>query len=136
MKDEELFKLCQEVHRRTKWQPVRNIEAGSYWVDFDPRRSFKDGEWHLVHGLHGVRDESGEHQVPLYTSDYLLEKLPQDMTNDGDVYPFTLYRGKWSKQWLAGYEGYFGGQNDPCDTPLKALLKLTIALDEARELTK
>lgn len=115
--EKELFELCKQVYEATGWDEVEKF----YWGT----------------GAHsGVN--SGRHtilpNVPLYTSDYLLEKLPKDLTNDSEVYPFVLYRGKWTKQWLAGYEGYFGGQNDPCDTPLKALLKLTLALHEAGEL--
>lgn len=121
----ELFELCKEVSEKTGWKLPISERPVEYWVQHDD-------ELDLEYGIAGMPVDGGI--TPLYTSDDLLEKLPQDLVNDNEVHPFTLYRGKYSKQWLAGYEGYFGGQNDPSETPLKALLKLTIALSEAGEL--
>lgn len=70
--------------------------------------------------------------TPRYTSDYLLEKLPPTIKNefDGDDDYLMLY--KKSGTWYADYIGQFLRCKD--DTPLKALLKLVIALDEAGQL--
>ena len=97
--------------------------------------------WKPTDRQHG--DENGQ---PLYTSDYLLEKLPPSMNSidDGD---------NWLKLWV---DGNVGEKNKPYlwwaeytkgddnytqqfpsgvdNTPTKALLKLTIALSEAGEL--
>ncbi|MBV1778715.1 hypothetical protein KRR55_06260 [Paeniglutamicibacter sp. ABSL32-1] len=132
--DQELFELCIEVHKRFPgwndtlacWERTAGIPEGEPYIAYP--------ELERLYGLWGTQELKT--RTPLYTTDYLLEKLPQDLVNDNEVHPFTLYRGKYSKQWLAGYEGYFGGQNDPSDTPLKALLKLVIALVDAGELSR
>jgi len=66
------------------------------------------------------------------SSDDLLEKLPPTIKNefDGDDDYLILYRK--SGTWYADYMGQFLRCKD--DTPLKALLKLTISLSEAGEL--
>ncbi|WP_160665120.1 hypothetical protein [Pseudarthrobacter sp. ATCC 49987] len=65
----------------------------------------------------------GANTVPLYTSDYLLEELP-----------WGYGVRKYPEYYLA-----FSWDNDnryvESETPLKALLKLTIALHDAGELT-
>lgn len=82
--------------------------------------------------------------VPLYSSDYLLTKLPKEIERkDGQ------YGAKWGMKnltqmldgvWSASYR-FEDEMNPPehkydceADTPLKALLKLVIALHEANQL--
>ena len=102
--DQELFELCKEVYERTGWQPT---------------------DWQ-----HG--DEDGQ---PLYTSDYLLEKLPNKIKGKHSTGWLTL--SPMDKEtWGAGYEADHTEHIDDyklewSDTPLKALLKLVIALDDA-----
>lgn len=69
-----------------------------------------------------------ESVAPDYTSDYLLEKLKDNK------YPelSRLFQLEGDDIWLAyADEGRF---TEHADTPLKALLKLTLALHEAGEL--
>lgn len=108
----ELFELCKEVYKRTGWQ-----QKGTRMIFNDA----DDGAGLYKH-LEGY----------LYTLDYLLEKLP-DTLPQGE-----LFVGKWGHSyWRAGYFDYepaWSDLRDFSDTPLKALLKLTIALSEAGEL--
>lgn len=99
MQDNELFELCKEVYERTGWES-KSIDT-HYFAE---------------------RDERGE-QVPLYTSDYLLGKLPVVTLSSG-------YGGSWSATDRK--------IDNPIviisSSPLKALLKLVIALDDAGEM--
>lgn len=108
--------LCKEVYEHTGWKPT---------------------DWQ-----HG--DEDGQ---PLYTSDYLLEKLPptyyngryKDNRKNDDVK--NIY---WIQVERIGAGGWLASYKCGTDeskwfasihlSPLKALLKLTIALSEAGEL--
>ena len=112
--DEELHQLCKEVYKRTGW------ETGE-WTN-------NSGDY-VSHASDLI--EAGIH-FPLYTSDYLLGKLPSTIKNefDGDDDYLILY--KKSGSWYADYMGQF--LRCKGDTPQKALLKLTIALSEAGEL--
>ena len=114
----ELFELCKKVYELTSW---------------------KDTHSRLDDGNHTIRNEGnevllGSKQVPLYTSDYLLEKLPSSLNDEGgDEYTLTVR--KVSDSWLANYTfdnvamwHLFG------DTPLIALLRLTIVLSKEGEL--
>ena len=128
--DEELHQLCKEVYKRTGW------ETGE-WTN-------NSGDY-VSHASDLI--EAGIH-FPLYTSDYLLEKLPRylRLQRDDMDYPqkfaFKLRAStKDTNNWRAGYyntpkKQVFQNLSIDChaDTPLKALLKLTIALSEAGEL--
>ena len=65
-----------------------------------------------------------------YTSDYLLEKLPATVKNDFDGGNDYIILYKKEKSWYADYMGQFKRQKS--DTPLKALLKLTLKLHEEK----
>lgn len=119
--DEEIFKLCKEVYKRTEWRDVEYLYFNSV------------GGWVLEH--HGSQDEANEtlenepgDWLPLYTSGYLLEKLPKSIN------------GRQLNGWYEDDCTTYGYGQDvtvwhyEADTPLKALLKLTIALHEAGEL--
>lgn len=111
-----LFKLCKEVYRRTGWRPdYREVKK------FD-----RDG------GIVAQEFLYNNDHTPLYTSDYLLEKLPATIKNEFDGGDDYLILYKKNSSWYADYMGQFLRCN--ADTPLKALLKLTIALSEAGEL--
>ena len=113
--DEELFELCREVYKRfPEWKTGRHIWSMKRPV-ICKGDDFMDGM-----------------SFPLYTSDYLLEKL-----GDAELQEVSLYRCHHhdsSMNWCAIYdEQEFGGAKlfEYHDTPLKALLKLAIALDDA-----
>ena len=112
--NDELLELCKEVYEKTGWNNRENqIDSSGI--------------------IHGQLKYWGA--VPLYTSDYLLEKLPHKITNRVghylEVCPVTPNGFKW---WRASYTYEPFAQY--ADTPLKALLKLVIALDEIPELDK
>ena len=124
----ELYELCKKVYELTSWKDTRS---------------------RLDDGNHTIRNEGnevllGSKQVPLYTSDYLLEKLPNELKRSDDQYG-ALWGMKNLTQmldgvWDASYR-FEDEMNPPdykysceSDTPLKSLLKLTIALSEAGEL--
>lgn len=122
--DSELFELCKEVYKRTEWQPTGYFD-GDYVVTQEDADAggYDDGQL-----------------KSLYTSDYLLEKLPKFSPFAKDAY-LTVIEKQVPKDkredfyWTAGYfTGYGWGHTGQSDTPLKALLKLTIALHEAGEL--
>lgn len=124
--DNELFELCKEVYKRTELP----ITLGMFHFNKDGHvlmRSYRGGVAYFP--------ENGD--VPFYTSDYLLEKLPKFSPFTSDAY-LTVMEKQTPKDrredfyWTAGYfSGYGWGHTGQSDTPLKALLKLTIALDDA-----
>lgn len=140
--DNELFELCKKVYERTQWDNGR-----SRWVVVPIRAHGLDDyrSWKLV--TPGYRGKTGLGFVPLYTSDYLLEKLPGavhetlDKKDSKRKQQFALrceapivnyMQGTWAFFYDAGYFTpesikYWSDAN----TPLKALLKLVIALDDA-----
>ena len=75
--------------------------------------------------------------LPLYTSDYLLKKLPRSIKDGSDfIWAWLSMDNLGDDGWQYGYRK---GAAKPliattADTPLKALLKLTIALHEAGDL--
>ena len=129
--DEELHQLCKEVYKRfPEWvgtvQFICNNEI------------FSEGEYE-DYGMSFNFDPDKGH-TPLYTSDYLLEKLPpvvQDsydkkfrhiqMWINGDGEAIACYVEPYDKEFRGAYTA-------ESDSMLKALLKLTVALSEAGEL--
>ena len=102
--------LCMEVYEKTGWKPT---------------------DWQ--HGYEGGQ--------PLYTSDYLLEKLPEYVIEYDSYYEQDISNYLCVKKVPNGYVALYDGLSiahkvklQRTDTPLKALLKLTIALSEAGEL--
>jgi len=125
---EELFELCKEVYVKfpswkygLDWMGYVNKGLDSEYINrtcYDPTDDEDDFLW---------EQEEYDH-VPLYTSDYLLEKLLQvtpsiKFYKASNGYIHLLYEPQ-----RPDYETYIS------DTPLKALLKLAIALHEAGEL--
>ena len=115
-----LYELCQEVYELTRW---------------------KDTHSRLDDGNHTIRNEGnevllGSKQAPLYTSDYLLEKLPYKIGKGNSA--IWLRLGKTRNGFTVCYMGSDLVCLHECeaDTPLLALLKLTIALSEAGELNE
>ena len=125
MKDQDaLFDLCKQVYEKTGWD-------------------FKEDDPHYTkyrrnkHGEYDLKDEAAHYIgldnlklsfIPLYSSDYLLEKLLPI------TYSIQVYRrqtGLIDLMWMPQKPMY---DDVVSDTPLKALLKLTLALSEAGEL--
>ena len=107
--ENELYELCKEVYEKTGWEAPETYKA---------------------------EDGNPENDWQAYDTDYLLEKLQSwfcDMgANDfGQFYVTMLAYGFIAK--VRSHDEDFSEQVS-ADTPLKALLKLTIALSEAGEL--
>ena len=112
----ELFELCKEVYEKTGW-----IVGGESW------------DWHTT------TDAKLDSMfiAPKYYTDYLLNKLPKhvdylslNQNNKLTIDSSDGEKGKWyAHYWLRSRRLQVSS-----DTPLKALLKLTIALSEAGEL--
>lgn len=123
MNDTELFNLCKQVYEATGWAMDKapmfhNVAGGLAVISWE---DYYSGKYTSV----------PPYPIPLYTSDYLLEKLPRTVKDvmHEDAYLMLYPKGK---VWNADYIGMF--MEAKGDTPLKALLKLTIALSEAGEL--
>ena len=107
---DELFILCKQVYEVTGWEPD-NFEKGIATAFGYPESDF-----------------------PIYTSDYLLEKLPGligvTSVHMDDIH--TKARELRPGEYLAGatYQSNVKGilRGASGDTPLKALLKLTLKL--------
>lgn len=113
MIDQELFELCKEVYKRTGWE---NTEYSWY--------RFADG---IAIGSSDLPPERWEEWLcRAYTSDYLLEKLP---IHTSLRKPLNGIGGGYEAEWykVTTQEKYYEFDY----TPLKALLKLVIALSDA-----
>lgn len=113
--DEELLELCKAVFEKLDWR----YEAGI------------NGTW-LTDGYVTLATWV-ENGVPLYTSDYLLDKLPRTVERYGS---FELVPTMRNTRWSAGYwsTDRLNTLSAVDYTPLKALLKLTIALHDGGRL--
>lgn len=112
--DQELFELCREVYKQSAWKQEPDISyLYKYWDDYDEL---------CVISI----EEADDALVPAYTSDYLLEKLPATRLE-------TWHNGHVVAKWFADGvpEKVRNKILVESDTPLKALLKLVIALDDA-----
>ena len=121
--DTELFELCKSVYEATRWGIGGDNETESFYVGNEQtgyNRRF----------IRGVPRVSNTY--PYYTSDYLLEKLPKIVPLYG---PFELVPTMRNTRWSAGYwsRNRLDTLSVVSDTPLKALLRLALALNEAKE---
>lgn len=132
--DTELYELCKQVYEATGWENTPN----AYYVEghyFSGNIEMPEGEPYLA-------QESGKYDLafptkwvcPLYTSDYLLEKLPSRLIFHNNDCAIEVRRTKkdkymWSANIRHSYGQYF---KQISDTPLKALLKLTLKLHEEK----
>lgn len=131
--DNELFELCREVYKRfPEWNNTKEIVR---------KYSLKEESqvmWRPPEGMDLlITAGSIEWEHPLYTSDYLLEKLPGYLTRkqDDEVGDLRMIKtGSTDGSYTYFYEFGVPEYRSYSDTPLKALLKLTIALHEAGEL--
>ena len=125
MNDNELFELCKEVYELfPEWKTEQVIE---FYHDVS-------GHLQLLGPKSYQIQPDYNHCVPLYTSDYLLEKLPKE-TRFGTP-QLIWYAGHWEACYTDAVDSLWNQElkSHAGDTPLKALLKLTLALKNAGEL--
>jgi hypothetical protein len=123
MNDNELFTLSKQVYKKTGWGTTR------------PHTS-----------THIFYDQDGQtFSYPIYDSDYLLERLPKAVERSRIKWYLELSPQHNTKPWIADYvhneyennyyeDNYYLFDSNQADTPIKALLLLTLALAEAGEL--
>jgi hypothetical protein len=116
--DNELFTLCKQVYEKTGWK-----NTGKAWYSINGKVHDRNS----VHVDGEIFDKLAN--VPLYTSDYLLQKLG-DL--DQEVWLMRCIHQDGSRNWCVTYKNtdYFFYE----DRTITALLKLTLALAEAGEL--
>ena len=125
--DTELFELCKSVYEKLGWET--SSLAG--WIEAHQEYEADNGDY------------TNENHPPsaLYTSDYILEKLPARIWNKEE----SQWDGLWLRKWDRGNElVYFAEywtrfsfpKQVESDTPLKALLKLTLKLADEGIITK
>jgi len=129
MQDKELLELCKKVYQRTGWKDT--LEAFYIPVDFK-----SNDVW--VKTEHNYDDSKMFWYCPLYTSDYILEKLPDETGLQNPRIEKGVFVQKQSTttvamRYRAAYK-FASLRSQYADTPLKALLKLVIALDDAGQL--
>lgn len=120
--DNELFTLCKHLYERTGWAP----NSPGWYRESDVVTTGSDGPF--------IQSYKVRETMPLYTSDYLLEKLPGNITVA--VLKDVVHHREGEKRWITNrYSAHNLGSltSNWQDTPLKALLKLTIALLDAGE---
>lgn len=118
MKDSnELFELCKQVYQATGWR-----DTLGYIQPFGQNVHFPDWFDETITKDHDI--------APLYTSDYLLEKLPYKIGKANSA--IWLRLGKTRNSYTVCYMGYdlVCIYDFEADTPLKALLRLTLKLHE------
>lgn len=145
MEDKELFELCKSVYEKTGWK-------GQHFWYMPEMQTAPNGQPLITDHYIPVYQPSGSRiGFPLYTSDYILEKLPDAIKHPEHGYKWRLQLKKIGKWYVASYENelwvrvymaneyrtdeklYTWKEPYTADTPLKALLKLTLALHDAGE---
>lgn len=122
----ELFELCKQAYEVTGWtnggflyEFSMNAASGSNVV-------FPAGRTPNAYPYDNT-------VYPLYTSDYLLEKLPVYSEDAEGMLSVTTRQGYERNGWMAYYEdvdGYSVGAEGIGKSPLEALLRLTLNLYE------
>ena len=113
----ELFEPCKQVYEATGWDDLAD-----------------DHDWFTERGVIGYKRNG---VAPLYTSDYLLEKLQQSLKHKNDqIDVFNDSKGWSAKLKINFIDGddiyHYREVNDSYGhaTPLLALLKLSLKLHE------
>lgn len=145
MEDNELFTLCKQVYEMTKLGRMDNSSSTDEYYKANPVQSSLDKP-DVIKGWQVWRWEDfresgrlhyylGKGQAyPKYTSDYLLEKLPKMFVGDhGDgegEFWLALFpeKDRWTACYPLDSDEYHIRNSVHSDTPLKALLKLVLAL--------
>ena len=122
----ELFELCKQVYEATGLADTIDYfylkNNGDYNVDRASHTQVDHNWWKLG-------SEVPARCFPLYTSDYLLEKLPEDVKIDKDS--STTYT---ASKFFFGKNSHTDDIEMGASNPLKALLKLCLVLKEAGEI--
>jgi hypothetical protein len=116
--DNELFDLCKEVYKRfPKWI---DVEESWHEVEYTDHVDLEVGRNDLPN-----TDLNFVTETPLYTSDYLLNKISTLAVHLEHMFPHDESQAYWGSS-IFSLDVYTYGE-----TPLKALLKLVLALDDA-----
>ena len=138
MQDNELFELCKQVYEATGWK-----DTDRTFKRLMAMNGLKWKDWFIADYNNGVWNDVGEQSIPHYTSDYLLEKLPPalwlEVSGEGQQVGLLALNMQGNGEVISVYEipydkEFRGSYSNRADTPLKALLKLVIALDNAGQL--
>lgn len=144
--DTELFELCKEVYARfpewdnTELYYAKSVFAVDKEIELTRYRSQSEvaGYADKLHLWSHGDIEVGvfEWTVPLYTSDYLLEKIQPEKLSTHRVYLQATHHGfsAHRQDMVSSSVEVENTEFFSSDTPLKALLKLTLALNKAGEL--
>lgn len=116
MQDKELIELCKQVYETTEWGRMDNGTSADLYI-----RHGEIVDW-TSFGSAGMLNAALKRgwAIPLYTSDYLLEKLP----------PTIELQKQGFSRYSASFPNHLGGLT-LSDTPLKALLELVLVLKGA-----
>ena len=119
----ELFELCKQVYEATGWDGTEKFWHSLISHDMKRWSDYKLQDY-KPDSLFGMRI------VPLYTSDYLLEKLPYKIGKANSA--IWLRLGKTRNSFTVCYMGsdLVCLYDFEADTPLEALLRLTLNLHE------
>ena len=134
--DQELHELSKEVYRRhpdwtsTGYIYYQNRHYKALQGDYDV---YAEGYAYDMTNGYTADFEPERGDIPLYSCDYLLARLPKKFREKG-----TTYWVEVSPMDMNTWGACYAEDRDDelkhfvySDTPLKALLKLTIALDDA-----
>lgn len=121
--DEELLELYKQVYEATKF------ETGE-WFEITENLIVTDEDKYI---MEQDTVDTPYDFTPRYTSDYLLEKLATPLIFDNNDCAIEVRRTKGDKyKWSANIRHSYGQYfKQVSDTPLKAILKLVIALGNA-----
>lgn len=139
--DTELFDLCREVSQRTDWDTdeldyLLRLHKPNGMVTKVSAAGFVADTLRYAHKPETRRFNEENEVVALYTIDYLLGKLPRRVRSS-PIELFVNNVGTWSAAYESNEldEDFMPGYCGFADTPLEALLKLVIALEDAKELS-
>ena len=120
------FELCKKLHDlKPDWQGITDCK---YLIKFKAPKS---------HIYPEDVNQPCYDWAPEYTLEYLLNKLPSTIKDGSGVFALVGGQGQHGDDWTAFYmdeEGYVMDSSLNCNaqTPLNAVLKLAIAVVEAK----
>ena len=121
--DTELFELCKAVYEATGWDDTDNYRLAHTSIPVPPKEDLPAYE--IREGKEFKSEYWTHKKIPLYTSGYLLEKL-LPITAISFTRPVNGKLRLFYNPPKPDYNDY------ETDTPLKALLKLTLALHKEK----
>ena len=133
--DTELYELCKQVYELTGWNRTEFLWVAPPLNDTDYKIMHKSELRELNDYIkHPEMIDKMYNSTFCYDTDYLLEKLPNPLIYHNNDCAIEIRRTKkdkymWSANIRHSYGQYF---KQISDTPLKALLKLTLKLHEEK----